>query len=167
MRRRRCILLALAPLLPATACSGQDEGLDPREAVERAYLAYWQAAVDANRTPAAEHRLADVATGRQLQADGALLEQRAAAGETVDGDYRHQVAVTAVDERSAAVSDCMTADLSVTGPQGAQPIPPGPYAVTATLVRSDGRWLVEQLEAGNQQCAAPVAAPSAGQQDGQ
>jgi hypothetical protein len=163
MNRRVLLLPAVLAAMALTACtdSGTKTEAAPQSAVQTAYLAYWQAALAANESPAAEHDLAAVATGQQLRADEALIQQRQQTGEQVTGTYEHSPSVTKVDGSTATVQDCMTADLTVSGPQGDQQVPAGPYAVTASLVKADDTWLVAQLTTG-QQCTAASSSAEAG-----
>jgi hypothetical protein len=159
MRRRGLLLPAVLAALALTGCtdSGTKTEASPQDVVESAYLDYWQVALEANQSPAEQHDLAAVATGQQLRADQALVQQRQQTGEQVTGSYQHNPSVTTVVGDTATVQDCMTADLTLTGPQGDQPVPAGPYAVTASLVKSDGGWRVAQLATG-QQCTPTTGA---------
>jgi hypothetical protein len=162
MTRRVLLLLVLLAGLGLAGCTDSGSSSSAQSAVEKAYLAYWEAVLAANESPGAEHDLESVATGEQLQADRMLVQQREQAGEQVSGGYEHSASVTSVAGTEATVEDCMTADLTVSGPQGEQEIPAGPYAVTASLAEVDGMWLVARLSTSQQQCTVESATASPG-----
>lgn len=127
-------------------CSGgQADGQDPTAEVRAAYSAYWDVLLGAQSAPSEAADLTAVATGTQLRDDAALLDQRIANGETVTGGYDHEVTDVSVDDESATVVDCLTADLVLVTGAGEERVPPGPYRVTATLVLDDGTWKLSAL----------------------
>jgi hypothetical protein len=95
-----------------------------------------------------------------------MLQERARTGQRVAGGYEHQVSIASVSDDAATVEDCLTAGITIETEGGAaSPVPAGPYAVTASLVREDGRWLVSELEPQTTGCASagpPSAVPSGG-----
>jgi hypothetical protein len=165
----RCaVFVTLAvTLLGASACTEGSEkstsGDAARQAVEEAYLGYWDVLLGAS-DPADpdDERLTTVATGPQLKEDVAMLRERARTGQRVTGDYEHDLSVTEVADDTASVEDCLTAGITIAADGVAgSPVPPGPYAVTASLVRRDGRWMISELEPRPTGCQSPSAPPAA------
>ena len=90
-----------------------------------------------------------------------MLDERVRAGQSATGTYGHDYSVGEVTASEATVEDCLTADISLTGADGATTtVPTGPYAVRASLVREDGRWRVAELESTSSGCAASGPPPS-------
>jgi len=161
MRRHTWRPLALLAVVLLAGCSGSDKQ-STQEAVQRAYLRYWDVALSAQASPDATPDLSDVAAGRQLKADEDLVQQRLHAGEHVTGKYGHRPTVTALHAHTATVHDCLTAHVTVVGPHGQEPLPAGPYTVRATLVNSKGTWRVQEIVEDTRSCpAAESAVPSA------
>ena len=160
MRRQAGRLSALLAVVFLAGCTGHGEQKTSQDAVQQAYLRYWQAALSSQASPSATADLGAVAVGPQLKADQALVEQRRRAGEHVTGSYAHRSRVTGVHAATATVRDCLTAHLTVVGPHGHQQVPAGPYAVRATLVATKGTWRVKQIAEDSRTCPAPAPAAS-------
>jgi hypothetical protein len=163
MRRNASRLLALLAVVLLVGCSGNDKQSTQQDAVHKAYLHYWQVALSAQASPGAAPDLGDVATGVQLKADQNLVQERLHAGQHVTGTYDHRPAVTSIHSRAATVRDCLTAHLTLVGPQGDQQVPAGPYAVRVTLVNTKGTWRVQKIVEDTRNCPSGASAvPSAG-----
>jgi hypothetical protein len=161
LSRRALVLLCLAAALTGlTSCTSESTtsaGDARSDEVEKAYLRYWEVLLEASNPPAPDdERLPSVAADPQLRDDRLMLEERAHADRSATGDYQHDYSVTEVTSSEATLEDCLTAEISLTGPEGQiTAVPPGPYAVRASLIRQDGAWRVAELESSSAGCDVP------------
>jgi hypothetical protein len=164
-----CLAIALPTVSACTSDEPRSDADDVSAEVEQAYLEYWDVLLEAGNPPDPDaDSLPTVAVDPQLRQDRTMLEDRRRTSQSVSGTYDHDLSGVDVTGTEAVLEDCLTAGITLTGPDGATSVvPPGPYALKASLVHEDGRWRVAELEPQSVNCGASSAAAPTTSGDGE
>jgi hypothetical protein len=126
-------------------------------AVLAAYRSWWETFLEVARDPDPDSpRLAEHATGQQLEKDRADLARFRRQGRVLVGEPRFNPSVVEVSETRAVVRDCADGSKWVqvdkaTGSTIANRTP-APDLFTMTLIREQGTWKVSEGEVRPNQC---------------
>lgn len=135
-------------------------GAAARAAVTSAYEGYWSAYVTALNPPRRDAKaLGAVLVAPELDRVRSLVDARARSRQGVRGRYAHQASVVDLASgKEATVEDCLTLKTVVYDTRTGKTVRkdrPGPFAVTARMVKDGGVWKVAEIGAGKFTCPRP------------